>query len=111
MATDRKTVDYIVGQMGGATSVSAKAMFGEYGLYRDGRMIGIVADDQLFIKPTPGGRAFAGAVAEAPPYPRAKPCLLIDAGRWEDGEWLAELARVSAAVLPAPKPRTSRRMP
>ena len=104
MATDRKTVDYIVEQTAGA-GATARLMFGEYGLYCDGKMIGIIADEQLFIKPTAGGRALARDVGEAPPYPGAKPCLLIDAERWEDGDWLTELVRVTAAELPAPKPK------
>jgi TfoX/Sxy family transcriptional regulator of competence genes len=105
MATNRKTVDYIVDQITGAGAVAAKPMFGEYGLYCDGKMIGIIGDEQLFIKPTGGGRALAKDVAEAPPYPGAKPCLLIDADRWEDRDWLTALVRVTAAELPAPKPK------
>lgn len=39
-------------------------------------MFAIVADDQLFIKPTDAGRAWIsaqGTLQEAPPYPQAKP--------------------------------------
>ena len=105
MASDRKTVDFILDQIAAAGTVSAKPMFGEYGLYCDGKMVAIVADDQLFIKPTEAGRAFAGEPEEAPPYPGAKPYLLVDGDRWEDGEWLSELMRVSSEALPAPKPK------
>lgn len=105
MASDRKTVAFIVDQLAAAGEVSAKPMFGEYGLYCDGKMVGLICDDQLFVKPTAGGRAFAGAIDEAPPYPGAKPCLLVDADRWDDAEWLAELVRISTAELPMPKPK------
>ena len=54
MATDRRTVDYIVDQIAGAGSVTANAMFGEYGLYCDGKIIAIIGDERLFIKPTSG---------------------------------------------------------
>jgi TfoX/Sxy family transcriptional regulator of competence genes len=103
MATDRKTVDYIVEQIAGA--VAARPMFGEYGLYSDGKMIGIIADEQLFLKPTAGGRALAGHAEEAAPYPGAKPYLLIEAERWEDRDWLTDLVRVTTAETPAPKPK------
>ena len=76
-----------------------------YGLYYDGKMVAMVCADRLFVKPTAGGRAFAGAVDEASPYPGAKPCLLIDADRWDDSEWLTELITLSAAELPLPKPK------
>jgi TfoX/Sxy family transcriptional regulator of competence genes len=105
MASDPKTVAFIVDQLAAAGDVSAKPMFGEYGVYCDGRMVAMICDDQLFVKPTPGGRAFAGAIDEAPPYPGAKPCLLVDADRWDDAEWMAELVRISAAELPLPKPK------
>lgn len=108
MASDRKTVDYIVEQIAGAGAVAARPMFGEYGLYCDGKMIGIIADEQLFIKPTAGGRALAHDVGEGSPYPGARPCLLIDGDRWEDREWLTELVRVTAAELPAPKAKTAK---
>ena len=104
MATDRRTVDYLVDQMATAGAVTARPMFGEYGVYCDGKMIGIIGDEQLFIKPTVGGRALASDAKEASPYPGAKRHLLIDADRWEDREWLADLVRVTAVELPAPKP-------
>lgn len=109
MATDRKTVDYVVDQSRGAGSVFARPMFGEYGLFCDGKMIAIIGDDQLFMKPTSGGRAFAGSVDEVSPYPGAKPYLLIDAGRWDDADWLTALVRISTAELPAPKAKGATR--
>ena len=108
MASDPKTVAFIVDQLAGAGDVSAKPMFGEYGLYCDGKMVGLICDEQLFVKPTPGGRAFAGAIDEAPPYPGAKPCLLVDADRWDDADWLTDLVRISTAELPVPKAKKSK---
>ena len=105
MATDRKTVDYLVEQLADAGSVSARPMFGEYGLYCDGKMIAIIADDQLFLKITPSGRALADGAEQASPYPGAKPCLLIDPDRWEDGAWLTALVRATTVELPFPKPK------
>src|SRR5687768_3043631 len=78
MASDRKTVDFIVEQIAGAGVVSARPMFGEYGVYCDGKMVAIIGDDQLFLRPTSGGRAFAAEAEEVSPYPGAKPHLLID---------------------------------
>jgi TfoX/Sxy family transcriptional regulator of competence genes len=102
MSTDPKTVAFIVDQAAGAGAVSAKPMFGEYGVYCDGRMVAMVCDDRLFVKPTAAGRALAEGASDAPPYPGAKPCLLIDPDRWDDRDWLSELFRVSAAQLPLP---------
>ncbi|MBB4153835.1 TfoX/Sxy family transcriptional regulator of competence genes [Sphingomonas jinjuensis] len=103
MASQRKTVDFLVEQLSGAGAVTAKPMFGEYGVYCDGTMIAIVADDQLFVKPTAGGRAHAAGAEEAPPYPGAKPSLLIDPDRWDDADWMSALAHITADELPPPK--------
>jgi TfoX/Sxy family transcriptional regulator of competence genes len=104
-------MDYILGQIGGAGAVSARKMFGEYGIYCDGRMVALVCDDQLFVKPTGAGRAFAGPLPEAAPYPGAKPYLLIDGDRWDDADWLTELIRRSTAELPMPKPKKTKARP
>ncbi|MES2297263.1 MAG: TfoX/Sxy family protein [Pseudomonadota bacterium] len=103
MASKQSTVDYIVDQGGAAGAVSAKKMFGEYGVYCDGKMVALVCDDQLFVKPTAAGLAFIGQVDEAPPYPGAKPCYLIGGERWDDAAWLAQLLRLTTRELPAPK--------
>lgn len=108
MATDRKTVDYLVDQMSKAGAVSARPMFGEYGVYCDGKMVAIIADGQLFLKPTAAGRALAPDAEEAPPYPGAKPHLRIDADRWEDQDGLSALVRATAAELPALKPKAAK---
>jgi len=109
MATQQRTVDYLLEQATGAGTVSAKPMFGEYGIYVDGKMIGSVCDDRLYVKPTTPGRAHAEPASDAPPYPGAKPHLLIEVDRWDDSEWLGELLRVTAAELPTPKPRKPKR--
>ena len=109
MATQQRTIDYLMEQVTSAGAVSAKRMFGEYGVYVDGKMIGSVCDDQLFVKPTVSGRAQAEPVSDVPPYPGAKPQMLIAADRWDNAEWLGELLRVTAAELPTPKPRKLKR--
>ena len=103
MASDLKFVEFVVDQMDEDCAVTYKRMFGEFGLYSDGKFFGVICDDQLFVKPTEGGRAFIGEVAESPPYPGAKPSLLIG-DKIEDAEWLSELVRITARELPMPKP-------
>lgn len=59
MATQQRTNDYLIEQATGAGSVSVKPMFGEYGVCADGKMIGLVCDDQLVVKTTALGRVHA----------------------------------------------------
>lgn len=98
-------MNFLLEQATGAGEMAARPMFGEYGIYVGGKMVGSLCDDQLFVKPTVSGRAHAEPVSDAPPYPDAKPQMLIAADRWDDAEWLGELLRLTAAELPTPKPR------
>ena len=105
MSSQQSTVDFIVEQMSGAGVITARKMFGEYGVYCDGKVIAFVCDDELFVKPTKAGRAHIKNVEEKPAYPGSKPYFWISGELWDDSEWLSELIRVTAAELPAPKPK------
>jgi TfoX/Sxy family transcriptional regulator of competence genes len=100
-------VDYLVEQVKHAGAVAARKMFGEYAIFCDGKMVALICDDQLFIKPTLAGRSLIGTVEEKSPYKGVKSYFWISGERWDDGEWLTELVRTSAADLPRPvkKPR------
>jgi TfoX/Sxy family transcriptional regulator of competence genes len=102
MASDLSFVEYVVDQLAEDCAVTSKKMFGEFGLFSDAKMFGMICDNRLFVKPTEGGRAFIGDVVEAPPYPGAKPIFLIE-DQIEDTEWLSELVRITTRELPVPK--------
>ena len=103
MASKHSTVDYILEQIRAAGKVSAKKMFGEYAVYCDGKVVALICDDELFVKPTKAGFAFIGDCSEACPYPGAKPYLLISGEKWDDHEWLTTLIKISSEELPLPK--------
>lgn len=103
MATSLSTIDYLMEQIAMAGSIRYKKMFGEYAVYCDEKVVALVCDDKLFVKPTDGGRKFIGKVNEAPPYPGAKPYFYISGDLWEDSEWLGQLITITAQELPPPK--------
>lgn len=104
MASDKAFMDFVLEQIENAGLITYKKMFGEYGVYSNGKIFALVCDNQLFIKPTAAGRDFIGDVVEAPPYPGAKMYFLIE-DQIENREWLNELIRVTVAELPEPKPK------
>ena len=108
MASDQSFVDYVVDQIKNAGEISARKMFGEYAIYANGKLFGLICDNQLFLKPTESGRAFIKEVVEAPPYTGAKPSFLIG-DQVEDSEWLSELVRISVKELPVPKPKKKKK--
>ena len=103
MGSDQRFVDYVVDQLRAAGDVTARKMFGEYAIYLDRRVVALVCDNQLFLKPTAGGRRFIGEVTEAAPYPGAKPHFQVT-DRVDDREWLTELFLITAREVPGPKP-------
>ena len=104
MASDPDFLQYVCEQLSGVDGLSHRKMFGEYALYIGRKVVALVCDNQLFLKPTAAGRALLGASAEAPPYPGAKPYLLIDAAL-DDRELLSELFRATERDLPEPRPK------
>lgn len=109
MASKQSTVDYILEQGHDAGTLSFKKMFGEYAIYCNGKVIALVCDDQLFVKPTAAGKDFLSTYSESPPYPGAKPYLLITGDLWDDSEWLAELFKRTESEVPPPKVKTKKK--
>ena len=102
MVSDQEFVDFVLDQLKGVGGITSKKMFGEYALYCEGKIVALVSDNQLFIKPTEAGRSFIGDVVEAPPYPGAKPSFLIEE-QIEDKDLLSTLVRLTEQELPKPK--------
>ncbi|MFA5842182.1 MAG: TfoX/Sxy family protein [Candidatus Gracilibacteria bacterium] len=101
MATTQSTIDYIVDQLQEAGNISARKMFGEFALYCEGRVVGLVCDNTLFIKITEPGKIFIGkGYKEGYAYKGAKVSMVIDGDQIEDRDWLCELVRITAANVP-----------
>ena len=104
MASDKSFVEFIVDQVRDAGEISSRMMFGEYAVYSGRKVVLLICDNKVFLKPTEAGRAFIGDVVEEPAYQGAKPSFLIE-GMVDDREWMTELVRLTAEELPEPKPK------
>ena len=108
MSTDQDFVDYVIDQAVRAGQVSHRKMFGEYALYLNDKVVALVCDNQLFVKPTDAGCKFLGKPREGLPYPGAKPWFLIDE-ELDDGELVSTLLRLTERDLPVPRAKRSRK--
>ncbi len=108
MASDLDFVEYVVDQVEDAGVVTCRPMFGGHTLYCQGKVVALICDNQLFVKPTLAGRSFIGDVVEAPPYPGAKMSFLIG-DQLEDRDWISQLIRLTEMELPVPKPRSKKK--
>ncbi|MBI4997473.1 MAG: TfoX/Sxy family protein [Rhodocyclales bacterium] len=107
MTSDLDFIEYACDQLGGAGRVTYRKMFGDAAVYCEGKVVALICDNQLYVKPTAAGRALIGQPVEAPPYPGAKLHFLID-DRLDDRDWLADLIRATFAELPVPKPKKAK---
>lgn len=105
MATRNETTAFVLEQLAAAGEVSARKMFGEVGLYCDGKFVGVICDDELYFKITDEGLAFAPDLPHAPPYKGARDYLHVEGDRLEDADWVTQLLQITTAALPAPKPK------
>ena len=109
MASDHSIVDYVLEQISSAGRVHAKKMFGEYGIYCNDKIVALICDDQLYVKPTEAGRTYLKNPIEGCPYPGAKPYFLISGELWEDSKWLSKLIKISSTELPPPKAKRTKK--
>jgi TfoX/Sxy family transcriptional regulator of competence genes len=107
MASSIDTVQYIIDQARLGSRLACKKMFGEFALYLDDKIVALICDNQLFLKPTLEGRAYLGMVSEVAPYPGAKKFFVL-AAELDDHDRLSEALKITAAALPKPKPKPVR---
>ena len=101
MTTRRDTLDPILDAIPGST---CRPMFGEYALYLQGKVLGFVCDDTLFLKDLPEATAILDNPQRGEAYPGSKLYLIADP--WlDDPETLNRAARAIAQALPEPKPK------
>ena len=109
MATTQSTIDFLLDQLSGCGPVTVRKMFGEYCLYFAGKPIGLMCDNQLFLKPTPAVRALMQTPLDGMPYPKARPHLLVSADLWDDRQSLCQWVRATHDALPQVPPAKPRK--
>ena len=108
MASDDKFVQFVCDQMAAAGEITTRRMFGEYAVYCDEKVVALVCDNRLFVKPTSQGRELLRVVVEAPPYTGAKPHFLIE-DDLDDSILLSKLISVTASQMQKPKPKAPKK--
>jgi TfoX/Sxy family transcriptional regulator of competence genes len=106
MASNTDLVQYIVDQCSGAGEIAVRKMMGDYCIYCDGILFGLICDNNLYVKPTYQGAARLKDVVMDSPYPGAKEHFLID-----DVDDRDSLVALIKATLPALPQRKSRKNP
>ena len=106
MASSSDFVQYIADQCGGAGEIVAKKMFGDYGIYCDGKIFGLICDDRFYLKPADEVRPLLRTIEMRPPYEGAKDYFYI--ADVDDRDYLSQLVRETCKALPEPKQKKKR---
>ena len=97
MACNADFAQYIVDQCANAGEITARKMMGDYCIYCDGVVFGLICDNCLYIKTTEACRAILSEVVMRPPYEGAKEYFLIT--DVDNRDYLADIVRVTIANL------------
>ena len=103
MASNTDFVQYIADQCSGAGEITVKKMFGDYGIYCEGKIFGLICDDCFYLKPTEAVRPLLRVIDMRPPYDGAKDYFYI--ADVDDCDYLSHIVRETCKVLPEPKPK------
>jgi len=103
MATQKETVEFILEQLGHPKRFTVRAMFGEYALYCDGKVVALVCNDQLYVKIMPASAELEELCEKDEPYKGAKPYYLVEESSFSDIPHLSQILFAIAEALPLPK--------
>ena len=103
MSTQKETIGFILEKLGHPKRFSARAMFGEYALYADGKVVALVCDDQLYVKVVPASQKLEKMCDKDAPYPGAKPHYVVEEGQLSTIDELPKILIAIAKSIPAKK--------
>jgi TfoX/Sxy family transcriptional regulator of competence genes len=101
MATAGDTVEFILAKLRPSERFTAKAMFGEYALYADGKVVALICDDRLYVKMIPASSELEAACEQGEPYKGAKPHYIVDEALLSTMDRLPRILLAVAKSLPA----------
>jgi len=108
MSTQKETVEFILEKLGNSKKFSARAMFGEYALYANGKVVALVCDDHLYVKILPASQELEAVCEKDEPYPGAKPHYLVEEHQLSKLENLPDILLDIAKSLPAKKKKVKK---
>ena len=97
MASNPDFVQYIVDQCSGAGEIAVRKMMGDYCIYCNGVIFGLICDNNFYIKETEAGRAVLRNIFLRPPYEGARNYFYID--DVDDSDYLTLLVTTTLPAL------------
>jgi hypothetical protein len=105
MATQKETVEFLLAKLGQSKRFSARAMFGEYALYADGKVVALICDDRMYVKILPASQELEALCEKGEPYSGARPHYIVEGGQLSTVPTLPAILSAIAQSLPEKKKR------
>ncbi len=109
MSTKKETVEFILDKLGDRDRFAVRAMFGEYDLYADSKVVGLVCNDQLYVKILPASRKLQDICEKDEAYPGSKPYYVVEEVMLSKIKNLPDILFDIAKSLPEPKPKKKKK--
>lgn len=103
MASSKEFVEYVCDQISGAGNIRYRMMMGDYCIYCDEKVIGLICDNTFFLKITKEAESILSNCHKGPAYEGAKLSYIIE--NLEDREFLTKIVALTCKNLPMPKPK------
>lgn len=108
MATQIETIEFILDKLRDRGRFTARSMFGEYALYADGKVVGLVCDNLLYVKIVPASEALESLCVKDSPYPGARPHYLVEESQLSTIHNLAQILSGIGRSAPAKKEKSAK---
>lgn len=108
MATSKEFHDYIVENLQKAGEISTRKMMGEYCVYFQGKLIGDICENILFLKPTEAVLRLMPEAERAYPYEGSK-TLMVIVDDVENTKLMTEVLHEMYMELPEPKKKSKKK--
>ncbi len=103
MSTRRETTEFILSKFGHQDRFAVRAMFGEYALYADKKVVALICDDLLYVKIVPASAELESQCEKGEPYPGAKLHYIVEEDQLSKIEGLPRMLFSIAESIPAKK--------
>jgi TfoX/Sxy family transcriptional regulator of competence genes len=99
MGTTREAADAIVAFLEPFGDIRIRGMMGGWLVYSDDVLIAQVNEGELFLKPTAATEDFTAHLKRRPPYPGAKPAILVPVVHLQDRDWVQSVIELTTGEL------------
>lgn len=102
MATEKETAEFVLQSLRGK-DFTVRPMFGEYALYANGKTVGFICDNQLYVKITKESLPLEELCEKGQAYPGSKPYYIVEESLYHSLPELPDILRNIAKHIPAKK--------